>query len=76
MYDNLVDYLGYWTLLCLPSEWNETGGHYVFSFVRPSVCAHSVPVVWMGGMMLRNVWHTLPTVHNSNLMSSLMCVHY
>jgi len=37
-------------LLYLPSEWSETGRDHVFTFVCVSVCAHSVPLVQMGGM--------------------------
>jgi len=43
-------------LSCLPSERSETGGYTVFTFVCLSVClcvcAHWVPLVWMGGMTL------------------------
>ena len=45
-------YVNVW-FLYLPSEWSETDRDYVFTFV--SVCAHSVPLVWLGGM-LRNVF--------------------
>jgi len=32
--------------LCLPSEWSETGGHYVFTFVCVSVRTQSHWFEW------------------------------
>ena len=44
--------------------------------VRPSVCVHSVPLAWMCGMILRNVWQTSPTLCNSNIMFSTLIIKF
>jgi len=54
--------------LCPPSERSDTGGHNVcvHPSVHPPVCEHSVPLVWMGGMTLRNICISNRELHDNN----------